>query len=129
MNWLETPMNLLIVFGTMYLVIELFARRGERKLLIEKITEIRPEDFSKVVNPYLSGMFAGQGRSKYSRALRWGMLLMGIGAGLLLGFYLVYYYEPEYWETKQIIYTSCVCICGGLALVLSYVIENKSNKE
>ena len=64
MNWLGIPMNLLIVFGTMYLVIELFARRGERKLLIEKITEIRPEDFSKVVNPYLSGMFAGQGRSK-----------------------------------------------------------------
>ena len=45
MNWLGIPMNLLIVFGTMYLVIELFARRGERKLLIEKITEIRPEDF------------------------------------------------------------------------------------
>ena len=40
MNWLGIPMNLLIVFGTMYLVIELFARRGERKLLIEKITEV-----------------------------------------------------------------------------------------
>ncbi|MBP3714939.1 MAG: hypothetical protein J6J09_06405 [Phocaeicola sp.] len=127
MEWLEVPLNLLIVFGTMYLVFELFARRGERKLLIEKMTEIRAEDFGKVISPYLSGMFAGQGK-KHSSALRWGMLLAGIGIGLLLGFYMVYYYEPV-WSTREIIYTSCVCICGGIALVVSYVIENKCNKN
>ena len=36
MDWIMIPLNVLIVFGTIYKVFELFARKEERKMLINK---------------------------------------------------------------------------------------------
>lgn len=128
MNWLEEPLICLIVFGALYLVIELFARRSERKMLVNKITEIHAEDFRKLYGTRFLGLSAKDSIVKHSSPLRWGMLLLGVGLGLLVGFYMVYYYEPN-WNAGQVIYTASICIFGGLALVLSYVIENKNGKH
>ena len=129
MDWIKQPLCLLIIFGAIYAVFELFARRGERKMLISKMAEISSEDAKGVITPYL-GLFGRlQLRMRRNASLRWGCILWGIGLGLLIGFYLNYYYEPGTYEAKSVVYTSSVCLFGGMALVISYLIErNEENK-
>lgn len=126
MEWIVVPLNLLIIFGTFYLVIELFARRSERQMLISKLSELSPEDAKKIETPYFGVQF-GKVRecTKRNSAFRWGMAFLGIGLGLFVGFYLNYYYDQHDYDTRSVIYMACVCLFGGLALVLSYFIEGK----
>ena len=89
MDWIKQPLCLLIIFGAIYAVFELFARRGERKMLISKMAEISSEDAKGVITPYL-GLFGRlQLRMRRNASLRWGCILWGIGLGLLIGFYSV----------------------------------------
>lgn len=126
MDWIVVPLNLFIIFGSFYLIIELFARRGERKMLISKLSELSPEDAKKIETPYLGVRFGKALEcTKHNSAFRWGMVFLGIGLGLFIGFYLNYYYDQHDYETESVIYMACVCLFGGLALVLSYFIERK----
>ena len=126
MEWIENPLILFIIFGAFYLIIELFARRSERKMLISKLSELSPEDAKKIETPYLGVRFERiRECTKYSSAFRWGMAFLGIGLGLFVGFYLNYYYDQNDYDTRSVIYGACVCLFGGLALVLSYFIERK----
>ena len=77
MDWIMIPLNCLIVFGTIYKVVELFVRKRERLMLISKLTEISNVDF-KGINLYSSG-------NKFT-ALRIGWLMFGVGLGFLAGF-------------------------------------------
>ena len=77
MDWIMIPLNFLIVFGTIYKVVELFVRKRERLMLISKLTEISNVDF-KGINLYSSG-------NKFT-ALRIGWLMLGVGLGFLVGF-------------------------------------------
>ena len=58
-----------------------------------------------------------------SWSLRFALLLIGAGVGLLLGNFLdqVYYME-------EVAYFSMLFICGGLGLAASYVIEERKLK-
>ncbi|MGP1477035.1 MAG: DUF6249 domain-containing protein [Phocaeicola sp.] len=126
MNGIVVSLNLFIIFGTFYLIIELFARRGERKMLISKLSELSPEDAKKIETPYWGVRFGKALEStKRNSVFRWGMAFLGIGLGLFIGFYLNYYYDPEDYETRSVIYMACMCVFGGLALILSYFIERK----
>ncbi len=133
MDWIMIPLNFAIVFGGIYKVIELFVHKRERLMLISKITELKNIDF-KGISLYSSG-------NKYT-ALRIGWLLLGVGCGFLLGFCInmwatygdysfradedfVYRYSNR---VGSIVYVACVCICGGIGLLMSYRAERKAEQ-
>ena len=131
MDWITPPLICAIIFGCIYKVIELFVRKRERLMIINKMTEISNVDF-KGINFYSSG-------NKFT-ALRVGWLLLGVGCGFLLGFlinmmatYGKYAYDLDsVWEYHRvvsgIVYVACICIFGGIGLLLSYRAERKAEQ-
>jgi hypothetical protein len=60
-----------------------------------------------------------------SPVLRWSLLLIGAGLGLLVGYVL-----DEVFYMEEAGYFSMLMICGGIGLLLAYVIEQKkANKR
>ena len=63
--------------------------------------------------------------------LKWGLLLVGAGAGLLVAFFLGEYilYRPDKWGHNDMdnpaIYFALIAMGGGLGLIASYRIEKK----
>ena len=129
MDWITPPLVCAIIFGCIYKVIELFVRKRERLMLISKLTEISNVDF-KGINLYSSG-------NKFT-ALRVGWLMLGVGMGFLLGFFINlmatsgrYAYDLDsVWNYHRvvsgIVYVACICICGGIGLLSSYMAERKA---
>jgi hypothetical protein len=129
-----------IVFSFIYMVFELFARRGERKMLIEKIVEIGKADVGRYLNEYLgnTGM-ANIFRMRSHGSIRGALLMLGIGIGVMAGFiinYLLvgdaYLTSNRHWdvcneEVVVVIYIASVCIFGGLGMLIAYFIERKEN--
>ena len=125
----------LIIFGTIYKIFELFVCRQERLRLIEKIAEVGTVDLSNL----LSGLRLPTGKPRQSFSpLRWGLLALGVGLGTLVGFFIVgeatnmnyVHGETGYnWEIPSVVYSSCICLFGGVALVVSYLIERKESKS
>lgn len=124
------PLNCAIVFGCIYKVVELFVHKRERLMLISKITELSNVDF-KGINFYSSG-------NKFT-ALRIGWLLMGVGLGFFVGFFLNFItadgdletiYKWNYIEKiGGIIYVSCITFFGGIGLLISYYTERRAEKS
>ena len=131
MDWITPPLICAIIFGCIYKVVELFVRKRERLILINKITEISNTDF-KGINLYNSG-------NKFT-GLRIGWLLLGVGCGFLFGFLINMMatygqYATEYsnaWSYHHyvggIVYVACICICGGIGLLLSYRAERNAEQ-
>jgi len=131
MDWITAPLVCAIIFGCIYKVVELFVRKRERLILINKITEISNTDF-KGINLYNSG-------NKFT-GLRIGWLLLGVGCGFLFGFLINMMatygqYATEYsnaWSYHHyvggIVYVACICICGGIGLLLSYRAERNAEQ-
>jgi len=130
MDWIMIPLNCLIVFGAIYKVVELFVRKRERLMLISKLTEISNVDF-KGIKFYSSG-------NKFT-ALRVGWLMLGVGLGFLIGFFFNFVtvngkyerlFEWQYLDkVGGIIYVACICIFGGIGLLISYSMERKAEKS
>lgn len=81
MEELMVVANVAIVFGVIYKLFELYVRRQERIMLIEKLSSgWRPEEFKGNLLPQFS--------SSGNWALRGGCLMLGLGLGLLVGFIL-----------------------------------------
>jgi hypothetical protein len=60
--------------------------------------------------------------------LKWGLLLIGAGVGLFLSFILVNTCFAGYdEESKPAIFFSLIAIFGGLGLLVSFLIEKKTN--
>jgi O-antigen/teichoic acid export membrane protein len=89
-----------MVFGIVYLA------NRERMALIEK--GINPRDKKRSAPGYL----------------KWGMLLIGSGAGLLVAFLIDTLLIPREIEPVAV-YFSMIAIGGGLGLVASYRIDRK----
>ena len=131
MDWIQAPLICAIIFGCIYKVVELFVHKRERLILINKITEISNTDF-KGINLYSSG-------NKFT-SLRIGWLIMGVGFGFLFGFLINLWatlgqYATEFnqaWgyhhQVGGIVYVACICICGGIGLLLSYRAERKAEQ-
>lgn len=129
-----------IVFSFIYMVFELFARRGERKMLIEKIVEIGKADVGRYLNEYLgnTGM-ANIFRMKSHGSIRGALLMLGIGIGVMAGFFInyllvgdAYLTSNRHWdvcneEVVVVVYIASVCIFGGLGMLIAYFIERKEN--
>ena len=93
-----------MVFGIVYLLV----RRKERVALIEK-----------GVDASIFGSSKNQPSS-----LKWGLLFVGIGAGILLGKVLAVYTTLE--EEPAIF--SMICLFGGIGLIIYHLIANRFEK-
>lgn len=108
--------NVAIVFGVLYKLFELFACRKERMMLIEKLGDtLTPDDLKQgIAYSPVSFSFGG---------LRWGCLLLGLGLGLITGFFIVDASGRDDYNVTSTVYGACVLIGGGLGLIVSYLIE------
>ncbi len=95
------------VFGMVYM--HYITRHRERLSMMEKGLD-------------LSGLLAG----KHARwtSLKYGMLLIGVAIGMLVG-NIVY---KQYDLSNIVSYLSMTLLCGGLSLVLYFIIEGKYKK-
>jgi hypothetical protein len=77
-----------------------------------------------IIDKGLSPDLFKRDRQSTSGALRAGLLLIGIGCGLIMGYWLdrVFYME-------EVAYFSMLFIFGGLGLGLAYLIEEKKAKS
>ncbi len=107
MNALETIFTTAVVFAGIYGIIQLFVKRKERLMLIEKGTN-PPEIKSEI--PFFS-------------SFKFGLFFIGIGVGVLIGNILAVTTALEH----EVAYFSMVFLFGGLALVIHHVIDKKNN--
>ncbi len=132
-----------IVTLGIYRLFELFVRRKERMSIIDKLqNNVDPSIF---VNKFSLPLF-GQPQIKLpsSWPLRASLLLVGVGFGLLLGFFLELLLtssmQPAFasydWSVQNnisdsvaIIYLASVSLFGGLGLLIAYFIEQKNEKK
>jgi len=99
------PMSLFaMIFGIVYIIV----RRKERLTMIEKGAD--PSLFE---------------RGKSPASLKWGMLFVGIGVGILLGkIFAAYSCLGE--EASMF---SMICLFGGLSLVIYHFVERSMEKK
>ncbi|MCX6249328.1 MAG: hypothetical protein NTX61_01100 [Bacteroidetes bacterium] len=94
-----------MIFGIIYISF----KRKERRLLIEKGVDASLLD-SKTTSP---------------TALKWGMVFIGIGVGILLGKIIAAYSTMG--DDASVF--SMICLFGGLALVIYYFMERNTIKK
>jgi hypothetical protein len=136
MDFITQPLTVGIIFYFVYMTFELFARRKERLLLIEKIGQnISTMDQSLLGNQFHS-LIPSIPKKSFT-GLRIGCLFIGIGLGLLIGLFLNLFirscnYELSSWEINSfnsVAYGASVLLFGGLGLIISYHVENKYSKK
>lgn len=102
---------IIITLGAFVMVVYLRKYQNvERMSMIDK--GVSPEMFRKERS---GGNFG---------TLRWSLLLIGIGIGFLMGYWL-----DETFNMQETGYFSMLFIFGGMGLGLSYFFEEKKNKE
>ena len=94
-----------MIFGIVYIVV----RRSERLTMIEKGAD--PSIFER--------------GSKTPASLKWGMLFVGIGVGILLGKIFAAY--SCLGEDASMF--SMICLFGGLSLVIYHFVERSMDKK
>lgn len=127
MEFIAIPVIVGICIYGVYSIFELFARRKERMAIIEKMNGHSP-GAGKIGKIEFSTKFS---------SLKWACLLLGIGAGLLLGFFLSNHYIPYeggrvQWEQREltsIIYGASVLICGGIGMLSAFLVEYHLSKR
>ncbi len=140
MNLLVPILIVYIIAYFIYKLFSLYARRRERIMIIEKLSQNVGEADSKLIGNLLEANAASQG--SYS-SLRIAMLLIGVGLGFLVGMFL----QPQFVENMQNAIQSNLtsnygardmydfipfigaCIFGGVGLLLSYFVEQKARKK
>jgi hypothetical protein len=132
MDFIMAPLIVGIVTLGIYKLFELFARRKERMAIIEKMGD--KFDPSMIGNPFPLS-FKTTGNAPYG-TLKVACLLLGIGLGLLVGFFIVlntigissessYHFE----KTEGAIYGASVLLFGGLGLLIAFLVEMKHEKK
>lgn len=130
MDFISIPITVGIVFFGTYKLFELFVKRRERLVLIEKLAE----------NPAIldadGKSFSLEFESKKSYwSLKIACLLIGIGLGILAGFLIHANVNIEKFEAHrfygivEVIYGASVFIFGGLGLLLSFILEMRFAKQ
>lgn len=127
LDFIMVPAVVGIITLGIYKLFELFVRKKERLIIIDKIGD-------KLTPDILSGQidFSTNIPKFSSSALKFGCLFMGLGIGILVAFAVHYnfadFVESSY-QIKSAIYGSCVLLFGGLGLIIAFIIELKINNK
>lgn len=132
MDFITAPLIVGIIAFCIYRLFELYVRRKERIMLIEKMSEGLP---LPAVNP---GVFLPipSAPTRYM-ALKVGCLLAGLGLGLLVAFFVTMSalssdFNLDHYSSRQLIssvYGASVLLFGGLGLIIAFLIEVKMTKD
>ncbi|MCL2651680.1 MAG: hypothetical protein FWD60_11750 [Candidatus Azobacteroides sp.] len=127
------------ILGT-YKVFELFTRRKERILLIEKLASLSENEGDD--DKRLKIQFPSFGTNDSgSWSLRISLLLIGIGAGCLVAFFIqVIYFNSSsiqsYWDWanqfRELIVMAnfaSISFFGGIGLLVAFLLEQKKKAE
>ncbi len=130
LEFITIPLVVGIITLGIYGLFELFARRKERLAILEKMgpSAPSPQMFTHFTMPRL-GSNGGFGTLKIAS------LLLGVGFGLLAGFFIGIFWLEELpkvaaseWhirEASAVIYGACVMLFGGLGLLMAFLMEQK----
>ena len=127
MDFIMVPTVMGIITLGIYKLFELFVRKKERLMIIDKIGD-------KLTPDILNGKIDfSTNIPKFSfSALKFGCLFMGLGIGLLVAF-AVHYNFADFVENayflRSTVYGSCVLLFGGLGLLIAFIIELKISKK
>ena len=120
-----------IVFFGIYKIIELFVRQKERRLMIEKMSEVPQEILQSNVQSFSELQKEGIKGNRFS-SLRWGAVLVGAGMGWLIGwaFYGVLRNCDSFvfYGNFESMVISTIALCAGLALIIVHLIERNAYK-
>ncbi|WP_421920473.1 DUF6249 domain-containing protein [Marinifilum sp.] len=106
-----TPVVAIIsVFGVIPLVVYLVHRHKERRALIEKGMDI--------------SLLQGEKKCSTLESLKYGILLIGLAVGILIGNILDAYTRLN----EEVSYFSMIFLFGGLALLIFYSIAKKQEE-
>jgi hypothetical protein len=94
-----------MVFGIVYILV----RRKERLQMIERGVD--------------ASLFEKKRRTPSD--LKWGMIFVGIGVGILLGKIFAAYSRLG----EEASFFSMICLCGGLSLVIFHILARKMEKD
>lgn len=131
MNFISVPVVVGIIFYGVYKLFELFVCKNERLKIIDKLGDkLSSSDISgKMILPSYK-------RSDFSfSTLKGGCLMLGIGLGLLVGFFICLMtslLNNTDWGLEQIfgiVYGACVLLFGGAGLLVAFLIEMKLSKK
>lgn len=133
MDFITAPLVVGFICLGIYALFELFVRRKERLLIIEKISErMDVTDLGKRLS------LPSYSLPRFSfNSLKAGCLLMGIGMGILVGFFFnliiaAYRHSLDFYNEYQAIssaYGASVLLFGGLGLIIAFIIETKMKKK
>ena len=131
----------------LYKIFELYGMRGERKSIIERLDAAGLTEYVKRMPIGVGGgnKKAEACEQKKQFPARWllrvGLLIIGFGVGIVWGNSIAshlrfnlnggsYTYNPS--EQFEAVWVACTCICTGIGLLLSFIIETtiaKMSKE
>ena len=114
-----------LFIGGFLKLFELFVCKKERLALIEKMGDkITPDMLQSKIS------FSSIGNLSFC-ALKVGCLLIGLGLGILVAFF-IHYNMMDFCDDRRIqssLYISCVLLFGGIGLLTAFLIELKINKN
>jgi hypothetical protein len=104
-----TPVFVLsIIFGSIVAIVYLSIRKKERLALIEKGIDTH--------------VFESR---KSTLSMKWGILLVGIGTGILLGRLFAAYSSIG----EEVSYFSMISLCGGISLLIYHFMVYRMEKN
>ena len=127
LDFIMVPAVVGIITLGIYKLFELFVRKKERLIIIDKIGD-------KLTPDILNGKidFSTNIPKFSSSALKFGCLFMGLGIGMLVAFAIHYnfasFVESTYY-TRSTVYGSCVLLFGGIGLIAAFIVELKINNK
>ena len=134
MDFITIPLVVGMITLGIYKLFDLFVRKKERLAIIEKIGE-------KFDSSMIENKFSFPFNLKFENvgsfgALKVACLLIGVGLGLLIGFFIGIltiggFTSGEYRidQIAGVIYGACVLLFGGLGLLIAFLIEMNYRKD
>ena len=126
------------VMLAVYKIFELFAKRNERILFIEKLANLCENEDDKEKPLKLKLPFISSNDSDFGYwPLRISLLLIGIGAGCLLAFFLqiIYFngspiqsykdWTSQFRDLVFLVNFASISFFGGIGLFIAYLLEQK----
>lgn len=112
-----------IVGGLGFAMANRYLKSKERMELIS-----RGMDLSALKDPDIANAWAMEENKKPKSALRRGMVWLGVGLGLTIGYILCHSVLKD-GDDATVIYFGCVAIFVGLGLVISHMVEGNRTAQ